>query len=111
MLTLLVHGGTASWRQAMRVALRPMLDTTSNANGVALLVSSREAEAAKCLADPRVGLVVAIDEPGIRRTLSVLAPALPAVWVAEGDVLEASVTRVRVMLERLVRHRQSGSSA
>ena len=95
----------------MRLALRTMLDTTSNANSVTLLVSSREAEAAKCLADPRVALMVAIDEPGIRRTLSVLAPSLPVTWVTESDDVGASVTRVRVMLEALLLNRQPGSSA
>ena len=95
----------------MRVALRTMLDTTSNANSVTLLVSSREAEAAKCLADPRVAIVVAIDEAGIRRTLSVLAPSLPVTWVTESDDVGASVTRVRVMLEALLLNRQPGSSA
>ncbi len=95
----------------MRLALRTMLDTRANCSGVTLLASSREAEAAKCLADPRVALVVATDEPRIRRTLSALAPSLPVVWAAESDAVGASAARVCATLEGLVLSRQPGSSA
>ena len=95
---LLVHGGDASWRHSLRAALRAVPDV----GNVTVLVSSREAEAAKCLADPRVVLAVVIDEPAIRRTLSTLAPSLPVVWAAEGDNTAAVAERVRMQLNTLL---------
>ena len=95
---LLVHGSDATWRHSLRAALRAVPDV----GNVTVLVSSREAEAAKCLADPRVVLAVVIDEPAIRRTLSTLAPSLPVVWVAEGDNTAAVAERVRLQLDALL---------
>jgi len=99
----------------MRAALRTVLATPTNAASVTLLVTAREAEAAKCLVDPRVVLVVTCDEPGIRLTLSSLRPSLPVVWVAvsdsEGDAVGANVNRVRAMLDELALGDQPGSSA
>ena len=72
-----------------------------DAGHVKLLVSSRQAEVAKCLADPRVVLAVVIDEPAIRRTLSSLAPSLPIVWVTEREAAATLADRVRVRLDTL----------
>lgn len=95
---LLVHGGDATWRHSLRAALRAVPDV----DNVTMLVSSRQAEAAKCLADPRIVLAVVIDEPAIRRTLSTLAPSLPVVWAAEGDNTAAVAERVRMRLNTLL---------
>ncbi len=72
-----------------------------DAGHVKLLVSSRQAEAAKCLTDPRVVLAVVIDEPAIRRTLSSLAPSLPIVWVTEREEAATVADRVRLQLDAL----------
>lgn len=95
----------------MRQALQAMLDASSNAASVTLLVSSREAEAAKCLADPRVALTVAIDEPGIRRTLSSLGRSLPVVWATEHEALSDVIARVSEAIASTLPQRQRGSSA
>ena len=94
---LILHGSDATRRSAVRAALHAMLD----AGNVKLLVSSRQAEVAKCLADPRVVLAVVIDEPAIRRTLSSLAPSLPIVWVTEREAAATLADRVRVRLDAL----------
>ena len=99
---LLVHGGEAAWRHSLRAALRAALRAVPDVGNVTVLVSSREAEAAKCLADPRIVLAVVIDEPAIRRTLSTLAPSLPVVWAAEGDNTAAVAERVRMRLNTLL---------
>ena len=93
-----MHGSDATWRHSLRAALRAVLD----ADNVTMLVSSREAEAAKCLADPRVVLAVVIDEPAIRRTLSSLAPSLAVVWATERDETAAVADRVRLQLDALL---------
>lgn len=54
---VLVHGGPAARRNAVTNALR------ARHPGLLLRVSSHLAEAAKCLADPMVRLVVIIDDP------------------------------------------------
>ena len=55
---VLIHGGTPARRTALAHALR-------SAEGLALRVrvSSRAAEAAKCLADPAVAAVFLVDAP------------------------------------------------
>lgn len=94
---LILHGSDATRRSVVRAALHAVLD----AGNVKLLVSSRQAEAAKCLADPRVVLAVVIDEPAIRRTLSSLAPSLPIVWVTEREEAATVADRVRLQLDAL----------
>ena len=58
-LAVLIHGGTPARRASLSNSLR-------NANGldVRVRLSSRAAEAAKCLADPAVAAVFLIDDPG-----------------------------------------------
>jgi hypothetical protein len=55
---VLIHGGTPARRASLAQALR-----TANGLEVRVRVSSRAAEAAKCLADPAVAAVFLVDEP------------------------------------------------
>ncbi len=77
---VLVHGPDPRWRYAMQAALREM--------EVRVLVSSREAEAAKCLRDPQLVLAVAIDGPAIRQTFATLRASLPVIWSGERTPVE-----------------------
>lgn len=95
----------------MREAVLAMLDASRHAGTVTLLLSSREAEAAKCLADRRVALVVAIDDVGIRRTLASLGHALPVVWATESDTIDGVIARVAAELETVSSSGQRGTSA
>lgn len=71
---VLVFGEDSAWRLRWRDALRRI--------PVAVLLASRSAEAAKWLADPRLILIVAVDDAAARRTVGALAPSLPVVWMA-----------------------------
>ena len=55
---VLIHGGTTVRRAALAGALR-----TAEGLDVRVRVSSRAAEAAKCLADPAVAAVFLVDAP------------------------------------------------
>lgn len=67
---VLIHGGTTSRRAALAQALR-------TATGLELRVrlSSRAAEAAKCLADPAVAAVFLVDAPHDAEAVRVSARA------------------------------------
>jgi hypothetical protein len=91
---VLVHGADAQWRRSLRDALTARWSATMAAHGVhgavnggelTVLLSSREAEAAKWWADPRLALVIAPDSAVYRRALASLGVSLgvslPVHWV------------------------------
>lgn len=57
---ILLHGGTMARRAALSQALR----SAPGLEALRIRVSSRAAEAAKCLADPAVVAVFLVDAPG-----------------------------------------------
>ena len=79
---LLVHGADATWRRAMHDAAR---DAFRDA-GVRVLLSSREAEAAKWLRDPRVTLVVSLDSAASRHAFASVRESVSVLWVVNADV-------------------------
>ncbi len=84
---VLVHGGELAWRRHVHDALRGL--------PLRVLLSAREAEAAKCLRDPQLVLLVAVDAQAIRTTLGALRPELPVLWVRP---TEATASQDRLQL-------------
>jgi|GEM_PF-2867865 len=113
---VLVHGADAAWRRAVRHALLALAsgsastaastraasepsptvaesaEPSSAEQPLTVLLSSRESEAAKWFADPRLSVIVARDnDAAFRRALGSLAATLPVLWVSAVDADAASV--------------------
>ncbi len=94
---VLVHIDDALRRRAWRTFLQPL--------GLRVLLSGREVEAAKCLADAGLIYVVAVQAPAMRETLRVLRPELPVVWLdataaADDEAMHAAAARLSSITRR-----------
>lgn len=91
---VLVCGAESAWRLRWREILQRV--------PVVVLLASRSAEAAKWLSDPRLVLVVALEDASLRKTVSTLAPLLPTVWLPSGTATDDAPTDADIDL--VVRH-------
>ncbi len=112
---VLVHGSDPTWRRAQRTAILALASADSSTadsltadspmsdSRITVLLSSREAEAAKWCADPRLSLIVARENAALRHTLASLGLTLPVLWVsAHADDPAASVDAIaRDVIARL----------
>jgi hypothetical protein len=92
---VLVHGSDARWRRAMRDALLAgwsASDAVRDAHEISLavLLSTREAEAAKWCADPRLALIIAEESEAFHHALTSLGVTFPVRWVSTRDVAAAT---------------------